>query len=415
MSSDSEVDLVASVLPPPPQEEGLPLAIVPVGDQLPASAVAAVEADAAPRPARSKRKWPGMPGPKRRTAEQHAAMGRVLAEARARHRALRAASAAAASSSGTSGVVAATASNAIVACSGEEQTEREVLGDSGRSVRDRLCIAFASSSTVSGIAREYTCSRHYVRDAIQSAAAAWEWSVRVALTQLQASIQRESIVAFWDHMKFDDTTQRLSISVHDLLSRDQLQAGWCIMVSCREVGVLLADGSSIVLPLPQQPVVLIGAKTAGCLWDALCSRRSATMLTIYKFISDMQQRARIALRVRESDGLGTCAKVCHTEGLQQPGALSTLMVCGLHQNSMVVAAVAQFHHPRTVAAQYCHAALLRMGDMWTRTVLAAKDIARSCILVRHRPPGCQLSAMMDCSVTLIVCVVEVFDSMCDRL
>ena len=270
-----------------------------------------------PQRARQGRRWPGMPMPAERTQDQHHAMIRVMNAARAKK-------------------VSETRLAKQQRMS-EEQCEPEPVA----TLRDTLLhMACSTVRTVSSIAREHRISRTHVRDAMMGAAMMWQWSVAHTLMSLRSLVAQAlagaRILIAWDYCSYDETQQRLSLKMDDLLSRDQLCAAWSILVSHRMVGWKLDSGHEQTLLLPQVPAVLVGHKTAGALWGGLHARVSKMMTCIYQFIDALREESQVSLSLRENDAASVCFKCNLHEARSDTRPLSSTMACGLHQTNLSV-------------------------------------------------------------------------------
>ena len=123
-------------------------------------------------------------------------------------------------------------------------------------------LTFARSNCVSSIAREFHCSRTYVRESVNAVAdctsLCWDHVLKKCLEIIERD--RIKVCIFYDKLKTDDSDQTLSLDVLDFVSRDQRRAAWCINVQERWVGWTTEDGQHIEMGVPVPPTVVVGKK-----------------------------------------------------------------------------------------------------------------------------------------------------------
>lgn len=326
------------------------------------SGPAACPGGAVARPNR-KRPMPHVPGPAHRTADHHACVVRAMNDGRK--------------------VRALQRKLEQAAGSDDEQAKHS------RGPAEQLAIAFSRSACITSIAKQHRVSRSYVRNVVCSVAyAVLQLTIRVLQSVLNmVEVKAPSLVV--DVLKFDETLQKLSLDCHDGMARDQRSTPWPILVQ-RRCLVVVVDGRRWELALPMPPTILVGSKSAGAHWQGLFCQKFSSR--VERLIQQIRSFSPMSLCIRETDSAAVCMKLNTFEARRLPAqVLCSAMYCGLRQANLVTTSV--FRNvpgaSSLIASMSAHAALMRGGNFWLRTVLAIQhlfDSADAPVRIFHRRP-----------------------------
>jgi len=310
----------------------------------------------------------GIPGPKKRSAEDHAVLSRVMCDAK-RIKALQS--------------------------KNQEQASELVLLKEGlpddcrgeRSSRKQLEIAFASSNSITALAREHHCSRTHIRETIiaMGDCVVLSWMRLLERWWELTSSHRRRLKVFYDKLKSDESDQMLSLDVMDFLDRDQRRSKWTVCVQQRWVGWISTDDEEIDVAIPAAPTIMIGSHNAGCLYDALFKRKAFAYL--YGFIRHMRSVAKDSTSIREADNASTVTKCFHHEQQTDHNDNAwSYLACQLHQTNLNVGIVCRAFLKSLIAAIFHHCSMLRTGNFWLRTVLSISVVSEKIVDILQCPP-----------------------------
>lgn len=104
--------------------------------------------------------------------------------------------------------------------------------------RQKLAVAFSSSSRIVAVARAHSVSTKHCRHITQSAALCTKLMFSVLLDRIKAVVKQNfddgmKLRFFADHLVFDGADQTMSIACHAELGRDQRTTPWHILSSFR--------------------------------------------------------------------------------------------------------------------------------------------------------------------------------------
>ena len=211
-----------------------------------------------------------------------------------------------------------------------------------------------------------------------------------------------------DKCKFDESDKKLGIDFASGMEKAQRVAKWNIGASERWVGWMHPDGRIFEMcppafawclgcPLqisdvpsryvPQQPVILLGSKNSGCVWDALFKRQG--LKTFYNLIRFMREHALQSISVRESDNGGAGPKSLHHEANSSDAGDRNFWIycaCMLHQMNLVVARVCKAHNQKVVSLLWSLSNLFSTGNFWLRFILSIDVMKHSHFKIEYREP-----------------------------
>ena len=216
---------------------------------------------------------------------------------------------------------------------------------------------------------------------------------------------------FWDTLKCDESEKRLSIDMMADLSRDQRISKWPVLSQSRTMGWIDDQGRRIEFGLPCMPVIMLGTRSAGALFDGLfgCAGWISFLLG---FITFMRARADDSFAIREADNAGVVTK-CFIKEMRTKGCkFYHYFACGLHQCNLGIGLVCKAWLKSRIAAQYAYAQLLRSGNYWLRFLLCVDPWLLVAFDVEKRPPSDLAYFVSDVSVCCFLC--DCFHVVCRR-
>ena len=155
-----------------------------------------------------------------------------------------------------------------------------------------------------------------------------------------------------------------------------------------------ATGSADLLEIVLPPRIIIGAATAGALFDALWSGKSRSVYN--RTTSVNRAKANLSCSLRCSDNGGNCLKLSACEpSMLPPTNLFLEVPCARHQHTLVIGDVSRAddrmkppHEASTMSSLSSLAQLLGMGNYFIRLVLAMQVLLQNArVVVTHQPPG----------------------------
>ena len=312
----------------------------------------------------------GLPGPRQRTAFEHAAICKVAREKKS----LKAEQ---------------QDPRALVSMDGGPSEAASVL-----EVRDVVELGATTTVAVTSIATQLKVSRAHVRNCFSSLALC-TWSLITKwMMDMLIKFRDSPPLLFWDRLKMDETEQKLTIVCESKLLRDQQRTSWSVLVRKRVVGWLARDGDVVDHILPCLPTILLASKNVGAYHDGTTTQRN--ILQVNSFINLMRRWSDDWISVRETDAAGPVMKALQHEANQlatdvNNEGISSIMACGIHQNVLNTGAIANDHAKEPVAALSHFAAVQREGNVFLRMNLALEDDIDQRLIIKREPPSAILN------------------------
>ena len=194
----------------------------------------------------------------------------------------------------------------------------------------------------------------------------------------------EQLQLYWDTLKCDESEKKLAIDAMEGLSRDQRISKYPILTQQRTVGWVDAAGRRTVFGVPTMLTIMLGIKSAGCLWDGLFV--AAWLDFLGGFNRFMRSIAKDSFSAREADNAAVVQKCFIKEMRQKWVKFYSYLPCGIHQGNLAISGLVKCFLAAHVAALYVFVQWLKMGNSWLRVLLCIDTLLEASFRVEHSPP-----------------------------
>jgi hypothetical protein len=114
---------------------------------------------------------------------------------------------------------------------------------------------------------------------MMSVAGAWLERQQHVLDKIKSDMASSRLLAFVEHIAFDEAKQVLALGFRRELQRDQIRSAWQVLLQTRVAEWLVeGDVQPRRLTLIMPPVVLVGAINADAFYDGVFCSTAAQML-----------------------------------------------------------------------------------------------------------------------------------------